>query len=101
MAEAKKSEPVSGVGWFFLLVFAVMGLVAVHTYVFGEQEGEAKYEDCRNKITIKQDSTDTWFKKFTCSYAKNETGKIIGGVCVHVETEGSVCQAAYIYYKQP
>jgi hypothetical protein len=98
MAEPKK---LSGMERLFATIFVIAGLIAAHNYLWGEQEGEAKYEDCRNKIMVKQDSTEKLFKKFTCSYAKNENGKIISGVCVHVETEGAVCQTAYIYYKQP
>jgi hypothetical protein len=101
MAEAKKSDTFSALGCFVLIVVGLASIGALRNYFLGEEEGQVKYEDCRNKITVQEDSSDTWFKKFTCSYAKTQSGKIMSGVCVHVETEGPVCQTAYIYYKKP
>jgi hypothetical protein len=83
-----------------LCIVVVSGII-LHNYVLGEQDGEVKYEDCRNKVTIEEGATDTWFKKFTCSTIKTKSGKVIRGVCVNVVTEGPVCQTVYIYSKRP
>jgi hypothetical protein len=66
-----------------------------------EQEGTIKTEDCRAQIVIEEGSPATTGKKFTCAYAKSNTGKIMGGVCQAVETSGSTCSAAYAYQKKP
>ena len=76
-------------------------VISVCNYVWGEQDGDVTYADCRNRVTIEQGSAEAWFKKFTCSTFRTKSGKVIGGVCVNVVTEGPVCQTVYIYNKKP
>jgi hypothetical protein len=76
-------------------------VVGIHGFFWGEQEGYVRAGDCRNTVFLKQNSPETWFKKFTCSYVKSRSGKVMSGTCVHLETEGPVCQTAYRYEKIP
>jgi hypothetical protein len=100
MPEAKSSSGPTIGGCFLLLVIVVGGGGWLYTKMWNEQEGDARYEDCRNKIAIQEGSTDALFKSFTCNYVKTRSGKILSGTCVHVVTEGPVCQTAYIYNKK-
>jgi len=87
-----------------IVLFCIIAIILARgNWLFtswGEKEGRARYEDCRNKITIQEGSSEAWFKNFTCSYVKTQSGKVLSGTCVHVVTEGQVCQMAYIYYKK-
>src|ERR1700722_12238120 len=85
----------------FLLGIAYAIISGVGGYFWGEESGEIKYNDCRNSISLEDGSGSTLFKRFTCTYVKSQSGKILRGTCVHVETEGAVCQTAYIYEKKP
>jgi len=67
----------------------------------GENEGMVKTSDCREEVIIKEGSIETWTKSFTCSYYKTNTGKIISGVCVHVDYDSNGgCRKSYTYYKK-
>jgi hypothetical protein len=88
-------------GWAFLLGIGYAILNSFGGLFWGEETGEVKYGDCRNNIMVEEGAGSTWFKKFTCTYVKSQSGKILRGTCVHVETEGAVCQTAYIYEKKP
>jgi len=98
MSEAKGGS--QAVGCIVLLLIGAGVFAWLYTTIWNEQEGEARYEDCRNKITIQEGSAGALFKSFTCTYAKTRSGKILGGTCVHVVTEGPVCQTVYIYNKK-
>jgi hypothetical protein len=87
-------------GWIVLVVIGISFAAGLYDSLWGEQEGVTRYEDCRDKIYIEQASSDALFKRFTCSYSKTRTGKLLSGLCIHVVTEGPVCQAAYIYNKK-
>jgi hypothetical protein len=90
--------------WYlFLLALALIlgGLIKMHNSIWGEREGVVKVDDCRNSIEIQEGSVRTWFKTFTCTAKKTESGKIISGFCHSVVTEGSVCQTVYTYSKKP
>jgi hypothetical protein len=103
MAEAKSSGGDNlGVVTAIMIVvgIGVAGVVWLYTTIWGEQEGQVNYEDCRNKITIQEGSADALFKDFTCTYGKTRSGKILNGICAHVVTEGPVCQTVYIYSKK-
>jgi hypothetical protein len=103
MAEKKESltEKIQTVvGTVFLIGFLIAGVGAVQRSVWGEQEGTTRTNDCRNSVSVKEGSYVTWFKKFTCSYVKSKSGKIIGGTCVSVETDGAVCNTVYSYDKK-
>jgi hypothetical protein len=98
---AAKSGGGSTLGGCFLLLIMFVGVGGwLYTKMWNEQEGNAMYEDCRNKISIQEGSADTLCKDFTCNYVKTRSGKILSGTCVHVVTEGPVCQTAYIYNKK-
>lgn len=66
-------------------------------------EGTVKYGDCREIIQLKSDTWQIYYRQFVCDYVKRESGKIIRGTCVRVETEGGLfysngtCKTAYIY----
>ena len=90
-------------GWGCLVVFALIGvgLVRIHNTVWGEREGSIKTDDCRAKITVKEGSSETWFKKFTCVYQKTKSGKILSGYCEAVDTNtAGICETVYFYEKQ-
>lgn len=67
------------------------------------QEGTVKYDDCREIIYLKPDSLRVYFHQFICQYTRRESGKIVTGTCVYVDTESrlfsssSKCKTAYIY----
>ena len=90
-------------GYLYLVILGLIlgGLVMIHNSIWGEQEGFTKADDCRSSIGLTEGSFDTWFKRFTCTTKKTQSGKIISGVCVSVVTEGPVCQTAYTYQKKP
>lgn len=86
--------------WLVVIALAFGVVSGLHGYLWGEQEGVVRTSDCRNRILIKEDSSETWFKKFTCEYTRADSGKISGGTCAYVETNGPVCNAAYVYEKK-
>jgi hypothetical protein len=91
-------------GWGCLIVLALIGcgLVWVHNTVWGEREGSIKTEDCRAKITVKEGSSETWFKKFTCTYQRTKQGKVLSGYCEAVDTNAAgICETVYFYEKKP
>src|SRR5262249_27310265 len=68
--------------------------------VWGEREGTVRTNDCRTTIPVKDGSSDTWFKKFTCQYQGTKSGKIMGGFCQAVVlTNGGECETVYVYEK--
>ena len=83
-----------------ILVYAQTAWKFVHDHVWGEREGVTRIADCRSVISVKEGSYDTWFKTFTCSYVRSKSGKLIGGRCVAVETDGPVCKKVYGYEKR-
>lgn len=89
------------VGIFLFFVICGLVLGGLMTIFGGESEGTVKYDDCRQTITIKQNSWDTLFKKFICSDFKSNSGKLISGTCVHIDTESGSCKTVYIYTKEP
>jgi hypothetical protein len=89
-------------GFVPLLVFLlfVAGLVWIHQAIWGEREGTIKTDDCRARIVIKEGSSETWFKKFTCSYEKTRGGTIVGGYCEAVDINSAgACETVYVYTK--
>ena len=99
MATEKSSFGETVIGILFLGAI-VFGFQWLHSAVWGEQEGYIKTADCRKTIPVKEGSFDTWFKKFTCTYEKTNSGKIFSGTCAAVETDGVACGAAYVYEKK-
>ncbi len=96
-----------------VLILAIAGLViwgmlSLFGISFGvENEGIVQYDDCRQVITIRNDSWQKYFKQFTCTYRKTKSGAIMNGWCVHTENDGFLfgsghtCATAYVYeYKQ-
>lgn len=76
-----------------LMLFALVGC--------GEREGSVKWNDCREKIDVKEGDLNTLLKKFTCQYYKTQQGRIMGGSCVSIEYDSNgSCKAAYFYYKK-
>jgi hypothetical protein len=67
------------------------------------QEGTVKYDDCREIVHVKPGSWRLYVHQFICDYTKRDSGKIVGGTCVYVDTESrlfsssSKCKTAYIY----
>jgi hypothetical protein len=92
--------------WQLVVLIAIVfiGWKVFASFRGGETEGVAKYDDCRQVITV-QDPTqnfswNTYFKNFTCTYWKTQSGKIRTGKCVYVETDSGVCTKAYVYEKK-
>ena len=64
----------------------------------GEREGVVKYDDCREKIFIKETDLETLTKPFTCDYIKTQNGLIMRGLCIHIDYDNSGrCRKALIY----
>jgi hypothetical protein len=67
----------------------------------GEREGTVRTSDCREKITINEKSIEALTKTFTCQYYKTRQGRIMGGLCVHIDYDNNgQCKASYTYYKE-
>lgn len=89
-------------GLFFLSL-----LIGGFLFLFGgEREGVVKYDDCRQIVQLKSDTTQKYYKKFTCSYSKTQSGKIMSGECVNISNDNSLlgnkstCATAYVYEKE-
>jgi hypothetical protein len=66
--------------------------------LWGEREGTIRTNDCRTRISVVEGSSETWFKKFTCSYKKTVKGYLISGYCEAVDTNSAgVCETVYFY----
>ena len=67
-----------------------------------EQEGTIKTEDCRAQVIISEGSPVTRGRQFMCTYAKSNSGKLMGGSCTAVDTEadGKTCKTSYTYQKK-
>jgi len=86
------------------IVAITIGLVIGGCYAIfgGEREGTVEYDDCKEKIYLKSDNDKRLFNKFTCEYSKTKSGKIMGGVCMHVDYfDNNECKSVYIYEKEP
>jgi hypothetical protein len=83
-----------------VLGLIVGGVVWGYKSMWGEREGTVNTDDCRARIPLKEDSSDTWFKQFTCSYRKTNSGKLISGTCEAVETSAGRCNTVYFYEKK-
>lgn len=93
----------SGCGCCVALVAIVgiyMGAAAAYGSMYGEREGEISTEGCRIKLSVRDGDYPTWFRKFTCSYARTGSGALMWGTCAAVDTEAGNCQTAYTYFKQ-
>jgi hypothetical protein len=60
----------SAIGCFAIVLLVAIGFGTLHYVFWGEQEGNIKVDDCRATVAVKEDSLETWFKKFTCLYQK-------------------------------
>ncbi len=102
MADAKqKGEKVgTAFGGLLFIILVTSGIKGGYNTFWGEQEGLVKTDDCRRMVTVKEDSPETWFKKFTCTYRKTQKGIVMSGTCVAIDTEGAACQTAYMYEKK-
>lgn len=69
----------------------------------GEQEGVVKYSDCREIVQLPPDTLQKYYHSFTCETSKTQSGTVMRGICVRVESSwwGSACTSAYIYQKLP
>ncbi len=89
-----------------VIVLAVLGLAVYGIYALsqtsgsGEQEGTVDYSDCRQKVELKDGDSKIQSRKFTCSYSKTSTGKIMSGSCISIEMENGKCVTAYMYEKK-
>ncbi len=95
-----------------ILVFVFIGLAIwggigfARAFLGGESEGIVKYGDCRQIITIQEDSWEKYFKQFACTYRKTKSGETMGGECVHTDNDSSLfssshtCATAYVYEKK-
>lgn len=100
MAQEKSNEFGGGIGCLVLVGLALYGLVSAHNSFWGEQEGTIKTSDCRKTIPVKEDSADTWFKKFICTYRRTNKGIVMSGYCEAVEIDNGVCETVYSYQKK-
>lgn len=96
------------IGIFTLVVLAIFGVLWFFGFNFGaESEGVVDYEDCRQKITIKDNDWHRYFGKFVCDTFKSDSGKLMGGECVRIINDSSLfssshtCATVYIYDKNP
>jgi hypothetical protein len=98
-----KAENNAAYGGGCLIVLGLIGggLVWGYNTLWGEREGTIKTDDCRARITLKENSSDTWFKKFTCSYRKTTKGIVMSGYCEAVDISAGVCDTVYFYVKSP
>ena len=89
-----------------LLVLIVAGVAIwggqdyLRSSVWGEREGVIKTDDCRTRVIVKPDTSDTWFKKFTCATLKTNKGVLIRQICEAVETSGAACTVVYSYERK-
>ena len=91
-------------GWGCLIAIGliVWGITAL---IGGESEGYVKYDDCRQTITLASNNWQKYYEKFTCTYQKTQSGKIMSGECVHIDNAGTLfsasnaCVTAYVYEK--
>jgi len=104
----KGGGEVAGIVGLIVIVAIIMFVLYFFGVSFGvESEGIVKYDDCRQIITIQDNSWQKYLMKFTCNYIKSPTGKIIGGECVHITNDYSLlgssnaCKKAYIYQRNP
>ena len=100
MSSAKGDD--AAYGWGCLIVVGLIGwgLYSGYGSMWGEREGTIKTDDCRTRVVLKEGSTDTWFKKFTCSYRKTAKGTLMSGYCEAVDTSAGVCDTVYFYEKK-
>ncbi len=81
----------------------IIGLFVLCAFGCQNEEGTVKYDDCREIIYLQPNTWQTYYKSFICEYLRRATGKIVGGKCVHVETDSGLfyssgkCKAAYVY----
>jgi hypothetical protein len=100
-AENKSENTALGLGCLFVLSLLGAGLLWIHNTVWGEREGSIQTDDCRARILIKENSCETWFKKFTCTYQRTKGGKLISGTCEAVDTDAAgKCETVYFYEKK-
>ena len=92
-----------------IVVFVVLVILAVLIYNllgWGEREGVAKFDDCRERVFIGPDSLKAYLNTFTCQISKTKSGQVMDGVCIHIEygdglfSGGNSCKVAYIYHKE-
>lgn len=91
----------SSVGLFATIVNSSTGIYQGMSS--GEIEGVINFNyrsNCGQIITIQDHSWQTHFKKFTCSYIKTNSGKMMGGECVNIESSNNSCATAYVYEKK-
>ncbi len=87
-------------GLFVFLIFVGIIWAILGALLGGESDGSVKYDDCRQVISVKQDDWQNNFKKFTCENIKSNSGRLISGTCVHIDTSGGACITAYVYTKK-
>ncbi len=112
MDKRGESEGVTGIIVLVAIVLIIWGVGSFFGVSFGiENEGIVKYDDCREIITLKDNSWQKYFMKFTCTYRKTQGGDIMGygmngGECVHIDHYNSLfssspaCERAYVYTKE-
>lgn len=113
----KNEETIAKIGSWILMIVIILFLPIVWSYFLQflhyfqtnllEREGIVKYSDCREIINLKNNTWQKYVKTFTCKYSKTISGKIMGGICVHVDmsnslfSSGNECLTAYVYKKEP
>ncbi len=101
------NSEVAGIAILLVFCLVVWGILSLLGVSFGvENEGIVKYDDCRQTITIQEDSWQRYLKQFTCNYIKTKSGKIMSGECIHIVNDSSLfgsnhtCATAYVYQKK-
>lgn len=84
-----------------IALMTAVGCNSIPSITGGEPEGTIKTDDCRAQVMLQEGSSETIGKKFTCAIQRSQSGKIMGGLCQAVETEGRACRVAYTYRKKP
>lgn len=91
--------------WGVIIIAAILWFSGFN---FGiTSEGMVTYKDCRQIITLQNDSWQKYFHSFVCNNIKTQSGKIMGGECVAVISDSyffgnsHTCAKAYVYNQNP
>ena len=94
-------------GWGVLFGLAIIIVIILFFcgFNFGHvNEGyisSSASSDCKQTITLKQGSWETYFGKFICDYIKDDSGKITGGYCDKLVMDKGQCITDYTYDIEP
>ena len=101
LAVWKEAVPILG-----YIALALLALYGAASYVSqpAEEEGVVRTSDCRTVVSLpapdaRQLRVNSFGNRFTCVYIRSAKGRLLGGTCARVETDGGACKTAYLYEK--